>query len=128
MLEAMAYDMAFKFFPAVAPEHFARKQLDGRIDSEVARFAFQGRRTSKGVIDLCLTGLLRSQVRHHFHLHTLRVATDDNVFADALSRGDLETFIMALAHTGKQLIRLQLSASQRSTAAYKAAKAAFMAA
>jgi hypothetical protein len=127
-LEAMAYDMAFKFFPAVAPEHFARKQLVGRIDSEVARFAFQGRRTSKGVIDLCLTGLLRSQVRHHFHLHTLRVATDDNIFADALSRGDLETFIMALAHTGKQLIRLRLSASQRSTAAYKAAKAAFSAA
>jgi hypothetical protein len=26
----------------------------GRIDSEVARFAFQGLKTSKGVIDLCL--------------------------------------------------------------------------
>ena len=127
-LEAMAYDMAFKFFPAVAPEHFARKQLVGRIDSEVARFAFQGLRTAQGVIALCLTGLLRSQVRHHFHLHTLRVATDDNIYADALSRGDLEGFIMALAHTGKQLIHLRLSASQRSTAAYKAAKAAFPAA
>ena len=40
-LESIAYDMAFKFFPAVAPEHFARKQLVGRIDSEIARFAFQ---------------------------------------------------------------------------------------
>ena len=127
-LEAMAYDMAFKFFPAVVPEHFARKQLVGRIDSEVARFAFTGRNTKKGVIDLCLTGLLRSQVRHHFHLHTVRVATDDNIFADDLSRGDLEGFIMALAHTGKQLVRLRLSDSQRSTAAYKAAKAAFPAA
>ena len=127
-LESIAYDMAFKFFPAVAPEHFARKQLVGRIDSEVARFAIQGRSTSKGVIDLCLAGLLRSQVRHHFQLHTVRVATDDNIFADALSRGDLEKFIIALAHTGKQLVRLRLSGSQRSTAAYKAAKAAFPAA
>jgi hypothetical protein len=47
-LEAIAYDLAFKSFPAVAPSHFTRKQLVGRIDSEVARFAFQGLRTSKG--------------------------------------------------------------------------------
>ena len=55
--------MAFRFFPAVVPELFARKRLVGRIDSEVARFAFQGLKTSKGVIDFCLAGILRSQVR-----------------------------------------------------------------
>jgi hypothetical protein len=53
-LEAIAYNMAFKFFPAVAPEPFARKNLVGRIDSEVARFAFQGLKTSKGVVDMCV--------------------------------------------------------------------------
>ena len=127
-LESIAYDMAFKFFPAVAPSHFARKRLVGRIDSEVARFAFKGLRTSKGVIDYCLAGVLRSQVRHHFHLFTVRVATKDNIFADALSRGDLPGFLEALSHSGKQPIRLRLSAAQRSTAAYAAVKAAFVAA
>jgi hypothetical protein len=82
--------MAFRFFPAVVPELFARKRLVGRIDSEVARFAFQGLKTSKGVINFCLAGILRSQVRHHFHLFTVRVDTKDNIFADALSRGDLK--------------------------------------
>jgi hypothetical protein len=53
-LESIAYGMAFRFFPAVAPAHFARKQMVGRIDSKVARFAFQGLKTSKGVIDYCL--------------------------------------------------------------------------
>ena len=120
--------MAFRFFPAVVPELFARKRLVGRIDSEVARFAFQGLKTSKGVIDFCLAGILRSQVRHHFHLFTVRVATKDNIFADALSRGDLEGFIDALMSSGKQPIRVRLSDLQRSTAAYAAVKAAFKAA
>jgi hypothetical protein len=127
-LEAIAYDMAFKFFPAVAPEPFARKNLVGRIDSEVARFAFQGLKTSKGVVDMCVKGVLRSQVRSHYHLHTLRVATKDNVFADTLSRGDLPGFIMAMSHSGKKLVRLRLSAAQRSTAAYAKVKAAYKAA
>ena len=127
-LESIAYDMAFQFFPAVAPEHFARKNLVGRIDSEVARFAFQGLKTSKGVVDMCVKGVLRSQVRSHYHLHTLRVATKDNVFADTLSRGDLPGFIMAMSHSGKKLVRLRLSAAQRSTAAYAKVKAAYKAA
>ena len=127
-LEAIAYDQAFKFFPAAVPAHFARKRMVGRIDSEVARFAFQGNSTSKGVINYCLAGVLRSQVRHHFHLFTVRVATTDNIFADDLSRGNLQGFLEALSHSGKQPIRLRLTADQRSTAAYAAVKAAFKAA
>ena len=127
-LESIAYDKAFKFFPAAAPAHFARKRMVGRIDSEVACFAFQGNSTSKGVINYCLAGVLRSQVRHHFHLFTVRVATTDNIFADDLSRGNLQGFLEALSHSGKQPIRLRLTADQRSTAAYAAVKAAFKAA
>jgi hypothetical protein len=56
------------------------------------------------------------------------VATKDNVFADTLSRGDLNGFIMAMSHSGKKLVRLRLSAAQRSTDAYAKVKAAYKAA
>jgi hypothetical protein len=112
-LEGAAYDLV----TSLGPERFTEWKA-----------ALINHAAGKGVIDYCLAGVLRSQVRHHFHLFTVRVATKDNIFADALSRGDLPGFLEALSHSGNQPIRLRLSAAQRSTAAYAAVKAAFMAA
>jgi hypothetical protein len=122
----IAYDMAYKFTPKIAPEYLARKRMAlGRVDNEGVRHALQGQRSKKGILDLGIKSILCSQVRHHFVLEHVRVSTTDNVLADPLSRGDIAAFMAAAAPMELELVRMRLSPAQRSTTHYAEARALF---
>jgi hypothetical protein len=126
-LEMITYDFAFKYTPCVIPEHFARRRFQtvGRGDNEVVRNALEGNKSRKGAIIHGVKSIMCSQVRHSFLIAHIRVATEDNILADALSRGELAAFLQEALQVRSKLVRLRLSPEQRSTADYARAKRLF---
>jgi hypothetical protein len=126
-MEMITYDFAFKYTPRVAPDHFARQRFEivGREDNEAVRWALEGNKSDKGAMIHGVKSVLCSQVQHSFLITHIRVATEDNIMADALSRGELTSFLAEALKLGKKLIRMRLTPEQRSTDAYARAKAAF---
>ena len=84
-----------------------------------------GNKSGKGAMVHGVKSVLCYQVQHSFLITHFRVATEDNIMADALSRGELEIFLAEALKLGLPLYRMRLSPEQRSTIAYAHAKAAF---
>ena len=126
-MEMITYDFAFKYTPLIAPSHFERQNFEivGREDNEAVRWAMAGNKSGKGAMVHGVKSVLCSQVQHSFLITHIRVPTEDNIMADALSRGELEIFLAEALKLGLPLYRMRLSPEQRSTVAYAHAKAAF---
>jgi len=126
-MEMITYDFAFKYTPLIVPSHFERQNFEivGREDNEAVRWAMAGNKSGKGAMVHGVKSVLCSQVQHSFLITHIRVATEDNIMADALSRGDLDTFLVEALKLELPLYRMRLSPEQRSTVAYAHAKAAF---
>ena len=71
---------------------------------------------------LVVKSLLHLQVQYSFKLRCIRVTSEDNVLADALSRNALLDFLREAKKMGLTPVRLKLSEQQRSTARFAAAK------
>ena len=121
--EGIALDFAYRYFPRVVPEAFARKRFVGRVDNENVEYAVRSSSTKKGVLSLVIKNLMSSQVQHSFSLTISRVSSADNVLADALSRGDLDVFLGLAQDLQLTPVRVILSPSQRSTQGYADVKA-----
>ena len=120
--EGIALEMACRYFPAVAPLAFARKKMLARVDNTNVEGGVIKMDSTKGVTMLVVKSLLHLQVQYSFKLRCVRVTSEDNVLADALSRDDLESFLREAKLMGLTPIRIQLSEQQRSTARFAAAK------
>jgi len=121
--EGIALDFAYRYFPRVVPEAFARKRFVGRVDNENVEYAVRHSSTKKGVLSLVIKNLMSSQVQHSFSFTVSRVSSADNILADALSRGDLDVFIGLAQDLQLTPVRVILSPSQRSTQCYADVKA-----
>jgi hypothetical protein len=121
--EGIALEMACRYFPAAAPQAFARQRMLARVDNTNVEGGVIKMDSSKGVTMLVVKSLLRMQVQYSFKIRCVRVTSIDNVLADALSRDDLPGFLREVRKMGLTPIRIQLSEQQRSTAHFAAAKA-----
>jgi hypothetical protein len=121
-LEGIALEMACRYFPAVAPLAFARKKMLARVDNTNVEGGVIKMDSSKGVTMLVVKSLLHLQVQYSFKLRCIRVTSEDNVLADALSRNALLDFLREAKKMGLTPVRLKLSEQQRSTARFAAAK------
>jgi len=120
--EGIALEMACRYFPAVAPRAFARKRMLARVDNTNVEGGVIKMDSTKGVTMLVVKSLLHLQVQYSFKLRCVRVTSEDNVLADALSRNALEDFLREAELMGLTPVRLKLTEQQRSTARFAAAK------
>ena len=100
--------MACRYFPAVAPLAFARKNMPARVDNTNVEGGAIKMGSTNGVTMLVVKSLLHLPVQYSFKLRCVRVTSEDNVLADALSRDDLESFLREAKLMGLIPTRIQL--------------------
>jgi hypothetical protein len=110
-LEALMYCIFLKMVIDHDPTLLAGRRFVARNDNQPWVASCNSNDSTKPAIAVLLAWLHELQALYSFSVELEWIATDKNIIADALSRGEVRRFLQAAAHEGfpeSSLVRLQM--------------------